>query len=132
MKIRTKYYFHDKGKYFEYGGRLQLQARQIVRLGNKLLDSARPFYYDDTDFEITYERGNEKLKVEVNRILTEATYNKSQKEYLVRLSWFQQQKLLWMFNRHWLQQPGNTIHLVIAMLIIGMAFLGFRYLAHLY
>ena len=132
MKIKTKFYYHNDGKYFEKGGTLVLQKRHITKLGKLPLEKeGRSFYYDDTVFNITCEENERRYKVDINRIITEASYNKSQKEYLVRLNWFQKQKLVWMYKRHWLQQPGNVVHLFIFVLIISMAFIGFHFVSHM-
>jgi hypothetical protein len=131
MKIRARFYYHNKGKFFDYGGYMVLTNRSIERLGSiPIEDEGRPFYYDDTSFSITCENKNKKYLIEINRIITESSYKTTQKEYLIKLNWLQKQKLIWMFRRHWLQQPGNVIHLVVAMLIISMAFLGFEFITH--
>ncbi len=133
MKIKTKFYYLDKGKYFECGGQLVLDGKQIKKLGKLPIEEVgRSFYYDDTHFEITCERENKRFKRDINRIITESSYKTTQREYLTRLTWLQQQKLLWMFKRHWLQQPGNIVHLFISILIISVAFVGFKFVLNSY
>ncbi len=133
MKIKTKFYYLDKGKYFEYGGQLVLDGKQIKKLGKLPIEEAgRSFYFDDTHFEITCEKENKRFKRVINRIITESSYKTSQREYLARLTWLQQQKLLWMFKRHWLQQPGNIVHLFITILIISVAFVSFKFVLNSY
>lgn len=108
-----------------------LKNRQIVHLGKlPLEEKARPFYYDDTFYTITYEDKQRKGLVDANKIITEAIYRTSQLEYLVKLNWVQQQKLLWMFRRHWLQQPGNVIHIAVLGIMVTLAFMGFDYISH--
>ena len=95
MIINTKIYIHNKGKYFECGGQLKIRNREIVKLGNFPIDQGgKSFYYDDTNFEITYQKEAKLFKVPINRIITESSYKTTQKEYLTRLNWVQQQKLL--------------------------------------
>ncbi|CAN5589928.1 hypothetical protein BH11BAC2_BH11BAC2_11300 [soil metagenome] len=123
MVIKSKFYFHDKGKFFEYGGILELSKRQIVKLGRVMLDSGhKTFCYDDTNFTITCEDSERKYKVAVNRIITDASDRTVQKEYLTKLGWWQQQKLLWMFKRHWLQQQSTKKHFVILLMIISVGY----------
>ncbi len=133
MKIKTKFYYLDKGKYFEYGGQLVLDGKQIKKLGTLPIEEiGRSFYFDDTHFEITCERENKRFKRVINRIITESSYKTTQREYLARLTWLQQQKLLWIFKRHWLQQPGNIVHLFITILIISVAFVSFKFVLNSY
>lgn len=133
MKIKTKFYYLDKGKYFDYGGQLVLDGKQIKKLGNlPIEEEGRSFYFDDTHFEITCERENKRFKRVINRIITESSYKTTQREYLARLTWLQQQKLLWIFKRHWLQQPGNIVHLFITILIISVAFVSFKFVLNSY
>ena len=125
MTIKTRFYYHDKGNYFVYGGWLVMKKRQLVKLGNIPIETeGRPFFYDDTFYTIAYEHKSRKGAVNTNRIITEAAYTTSQREYLIKLNWFQQQKLLWMFRRQWLQQPGNMVHLIIIGVIMTLAIMG--------
>ena len=131
MRIKTRFYYHNKGNYFVYGGWMVLKDRQIVHLDKlPLVEKARPFYYDDTFYTITYESKEKKRVLDANTIITEAVYRTSQLEYLVKLNWVQRQKLLWMFRSHWLQQPGNVIHIAILGIMVTLAFVGFDYMNH--
>ncbi|MEP7265144.1 MAG: hypothetical protein ABI772_11630 [Bacteroidota bacterium] len=127
MKIRTHFYYYNKGKHFVYGGTMVMQNRQLISLGELPVEpEGRPFYYDDTYHTFTYEHQDKKASLDANRIITESSYKTTQLEYLVKLNWIQQQKLLWMFRRHWMQQPGNMVHLVILGIIVTLAFMSFE------
>jgi hypothetical protein len=131
MKIRTRFYYHNKGRYFDYGGWMVIHNRMLTSLGSlPVEEQGRSFYYDDTFYTITYEHKEQKGVLDANRIITESSYKTTQLEYLVKLNWVQQQKLRWMFRRHWLQQPGNMVHLFILGLIITLAFMGFELIQH--
>lgn len=128
MKIKTKYYFPEKGKYQVADQYMILRDRHIVGLGNHAdqKESKKQFYYDDTNYSIIYGPEEKKYKVVINRLITEADYTTTQKEYLTRLTWLQKQKLLWMFRRHWLQQPGTMMHLLIVSLMLTLALVGYE------
>jgi hypothetical protein len=131
MRIKTRFYYHNKGKYFVYGGWMTMKGRHITNLGNMPVEpGGRSFYYDDTFYTIIFEHNDKVANLDANLIITEASYKTTQLEYLVKLSWFQQQKLRWMFKRHWLQQPGNMVHLVILGIIVTLAFMGFELIQH--
>ena len=133
MRIKTRFYYHGKGKYFEYGGWMVINNRSLVHLGNLPIEAeGRSIYFDDTFHTLTYEQNNKKETLDANIIITESSYKATQSEYMVKLSWMQQQKLKWMFRRHWLQQPGNMIHLVILGIIVSLAFMGFELIQHRY
>ena len=70
-------------------------------------------------------------KVQINRILTENAYRFGQNQYLIHMNWLQQQKLLWMFQRHWLQQSRNAVQLLILFIIIAIAGFGYNMIQHL-
>ena len=125
MKIKIKYYYPDKGKFKSSDDQLILMNRHIFSK-EYALDEGKPFYYDDTYYDLTFEAREKKHRVVINRLITEANYTTKQKEYLTRLSWLQKQKLLWMFKRHWLQQPGNMLHLIIVSTIITLALVGYE------
>jgi hypothetical protein len=125
MQIKVKYYYSGNSKYFDCGGYMVLNKRRIVKLGeNKISDEGIPFYFDDTDFVINYDYNGNKNKTSINRIFTEASYKNSQGEYLAKLTWLQSQKLIWMFNSHWLQQNGNLIQLSLFLVIFSLMFFG--------
>lgn len=128
MKIKTKYYFAEKGRYQGGNGYMILKDRQIINPADEPggAKNARPFYYDDTNYAIVYGPEERKRKVVINRLITEADYTIKQQEYLARLTWLQKQKLLWMFKRHWLQQPGTMMHLLIAGLMLTLALVGYE------
>ena len=130
MKIKTKYYFAEKGVYQGSEEQMILEDRQIISLGNHAEngEQKRPFYYDDTEYAITYELSDKKQTIVINKLITEANYTINQREYLAKLTWLQRQKLLWMFKRHWLQQPGNVLHLFIVGLMLTIAYIGFEVL----
>jgi hypothetical protein len=131
MQIRTRFYYHNKGRYFEYGGLMTIRNRIMVRLGDlPVEEGGRAFYFDDTFHTLTYQHQDKTATVDANCIITESRYKKDQNEYLVRLNWIQQQKLKWMFRRHWMQQPGNMVHLFILGAIVTLAFVGFELLQH--
>ena len=131
MRIRTRFYYQNKGGNYVYGGWMLLKNRQITQLGKlPLEDRGRRFYFDETYHTIHYSGRLKKGSVDANIIITEEDYRTSQAEYFVRLDYLQQQKLLWMFRRHWLQQPGNVVHIAILFLIITLAFVGFEYMHH--
>lgn len=132
MKIKTKYYYAEKGVYQGSGHPMVLKNRQIISLGNPSSkeDQQRPFYYDDTNYAITYDGNERKQKVVINRLITEADYTTKQQEYLARLSWIQRQKLQWMFRRHWLQEPGIMFHLFIVSLMLTLAFVSYEIMNH--
>ena len=128
MKIKTRYFYAEKGKYHCGDDYMVLKNRQIISPLSKADEpkNTRPFYYDDTTYDIVYGSEEKKQKIEINRLITEAHYTTKQQEYLARLTWLQRQKLLWMFKRHWLQRPGNMIHLLIVGLMLTLAFAGYR------
>jgi hypothetical protein len=131
MKIRTGFYYRKMGSNFLYGGTMVIADRKLVHLGDlPIEEKGKAFYYNDTCYTISYENSEAKRVLEANRIITEASYGKSQQEYLVKLNWCQQQKLLWMFNQHWLQQSGNMIHLIVLGLIISLAIFSFELIHH--
>ncbi len=128
MKIKTKYYFAEKGRYQSGVNYMILKDRQIIDPSNEPggIKNTRPFYYDDTNYAIVYGAEEKKQKVVINRLITEADYTINQQEYLARLTWLQKQKLLWMFRRHWLQQPGIMMHLFIVGLMLTLALVGYE------
>ena len=128
MKIKTKYYYPEKGGFQGSEDYMILKDRHIISLRNTRAkdEEVRPFYYDDTHYAIAYGLQEKKQKIVINRLITEAHYTTKQKEYLTRLTWMQQQKLLWMFKRHWLQQPGNMVHLLIVGIMITLALVGYE------
>ena len=132
MKIKTKYYYAEKGGYQTSNQYMILKDRYIIGLENQLnsTENGKPFYYDDTNYAINYGGENYKRTIVINKLITESQYTTKQREYLTRLTWFQQQKLLWMFKRHWLQQPGNMVHLLIAGLMVSLAFVGYGVINH--
>ena len=131
MKIKTNFYYRKKGSNFLYGGTMIMANRKLVHVGDLPIDEkGKAFYFSDTYHTIFYENNEANGSLEANRIITEASYGTSQQEYLVKLNWAQQQKLLWMFNRHWLQQPGIVVHLIVLGLIVSLAFLSFELIHH--
>lgn len=133
MRIKTKYYYHESGKYFKPGGELIVKERKILNNRNEeITPPAKAFYYDDTEVVINLKLEKKRVKVNVNRIFTESDYGNQQREYLVNLNWLQQQKLLLMFNRHWIQQPGNAKHLILVTIILLFAGVGLRIITHSY
>ncbi len=127
MKIKTKYYFAEEGKYRSGGDFMILQDRQILNPLNEPggTRNSRPFYYDDTDYTIYHGDDDTREKVVINRLITDANYTIHQREYLTRLCWIQKQKLLWMFRRHWLQHSNIKLHFFILSLIVVIAFVGY-------
>ena len=129
MKITTKYYYHNKGKFFECGGEMTLKKRHIVQLGKFLSEEERKqFYFDESLFNITCENEGQNYMVDINTIVIESIYNTSQKEYFIRLNGVQKQKLKWMFKRHWFQQSENKSQLLIFLAFLAVALFGLWYL----
>jgi hypothetical protein len=128
MKIRTRYYISEQG-HFTTGGDMVLEKRSIRRIGNQHFgENTRPFYFNQTLHSIVFYQNSKRVSVEANRLICDASYNRSQRDYLVRLNWFQRQKLAWMFRAHWLQQPGNMVHVTIVLIMITLAFAGFEWI----
>lgn len=112
MKIKTRYYhLQGKGGYGD-GGKILLVNRKIIPL-DQSETPARAFYFNQTHLTISCERGDRLSKVDINRILTETEYARTQREYFVYLNWLQQQKLKWMFRKHWLQTRRAKLHLLL-------------------
>jgi hypothetical protein len=130
MRIRTRYYFHNKGKYYLFGGYMVIKDRQITRLGDTDLTPGKSFYFDRTVHLITFEHNNRKGIVDANTIITESSYQAAQREFIVKLNWAQQQKISWMFKRHWLQRSTNIVHLAILFVLVTLAFMGIEFIHH--
>ncbi len=119
MKINLKYYYAANGNYNKPEAELILKNRRVISNGlEEFSDKPRKFFFDETDMNIQLLEVDRKSRVKVNGIITESDYSNTQREYLVQLSWFQRQKMLWMFRRHWLQQKSNFIHLIIVVFLI--------------
>ena len=132
MQIKVKYYYNGKSNYFDFGGYMILNKRRIVKLGEtEISENGIPFYYDETDFVINYNDNGKRNKTTINRIITETHYKNSQGEYLIKLSWLQIQKLLWMFNSHWLQKAANSINLLLVLLLFSLLFFVIEFLSKL-
>jgi hypothetical protein len=122
MNIKTKYYYHNKGKFFEFGGYMVLEERTIKQLGEQVFEGkGKSFYSNESKFDITCQNNDQNYKVDINAVITEASYNTSQKEYFVKLTWLQKQQLKWMFKRHWIQQPENKKHVFLFLVFIALA-----------
>ncbi len=127
MKIKTRYYHHQsKGGYGD-GGKILLVNRKIIPL-DESENPARAFYFNQTHMTISCERGDRLSKVDINRILTETEYARTQREYLVYLNWLQQQKLKWMFRRHWLQNKKVKMNLILVAIFLMLMFVAVYYL----
>lgn len=126
MAIKVRYYYHDGGDCFKQGEELTIKNRKIY-LGAENSSTVKHFgfFYDDTSMLINSKRKDNIKKVEINRILTENAYRFGQNQYLIHMNWMQQQKLLWMFQRHWLQKSRNAIQLLILFIIIALARIGY-------
>ncbi len=130
MAIKVRFYYHNGGDHFIPGEKLTIKNCKIY-LNEDKDSSFKPFgfFYDDTSMEInaknTSSRSNIR-KVQINRILTENAYRFGQNQYLIHMNWLQQQKLLWMFQRHWLQQSKNAVQLLILFIIIAIAVFGYN------
>ena len=131
MRIKRNFFTSSKGKFLESKGELVVKGRKISFREDKGDFSApKSFYFDKTDINISYEVNDRKLMARVNGIITESEYGNNQREYLVQLNFLQRQKLLWMFQRHWLQRPSNILHLVILGMLLGILILSVQYLTH--
>lgn len=133
MSIKVIYYHHTNGVGFQKGEELTIKNKKIY-LNSERSSSFKQFgfFYDDTSMQINTKQSNNKLKkVQINRILTENVYHFGQNQYLVHMNWLQRQKLLWMFQRHWLQKSHNTIQIIIIFIIIVLAGLGYNMLQQL-
>jgi len=128
MSIKVRYYYHDGGEHFKEGEVLTIRNHKIfLNTESKERPEHFEFFYDDTSMQIkTARRKGEVKRVIINRILTENKYRFGQNQYLVHMNWYQKQKLIWMFDRHWLQQPHNSIQLIIIFIIIALAGIGYN------
>jgi hypothetical protein len=125
--MRIRYYTSDGGDYFQRGGELLIAKRRLSKSQSdfsrevKTRLEASSFSYDPIDMEILLCDKSKVRKTKVNFILTESRYGLGQQDYLVHLNWWNLQLLHWMFKRHWLQQPRNSIQLIIIFIIIAIA-----------
>ena len=125
--MRIRFYTSDGGDYFQRGGDLLISKRKLSRFqAYQISDTASAkdacgFSYDPIEMEILLGDGTRVRKTKVNYILTESRYGIGQQDYLVHLNWWKLQRLNWMFKRHWLQQPRNSIQLIIIFIIIAIA-----------
>ncbi|MBK7964446.1 MAG: hypothetical protein IPK10_03455 [Bacteroidetes bacterium] len=132
MSIKVKYYYHDGGDCFKPGEVLTIKNRKIyLNAENNSTVKHFSFFYDDTSMLINSKQNDNIKKVQINRILTENAYRFGQNQYLIHMNWMQQQKLLWMFQRHWLQQSRNAVQLLILFIIIALAGIGYSMIHHL-
>lgn len=127
--MKAKYYYYNDNIKAYSEGNISIKNRQFRLLVDSQANSYQNFYFDNINMSVNCLKGKEYSKVIVNRVITESEYGKHQKQYLVRLNWLQQQKLLWMFNRQWLQLSGNGIQVIILCLVVISAFAGFLYLS---
>jgi hypothetical protein len=127
MAIKVRYHYHDGGDCFKQGEVLTIKNRKIYA-GTENNSEVKPFgfFYDDTSMVIKSKLKDDIKKVQINRILTENAYRFGQNQYLIHMNWIQRQKLLWMFQRHWLQQSGNAKQLLIIFVIIVLAGIGYN------
>lgn len=129
MKIKRNFFTSSKGKFLESKGELVVKGRKISFRGEKGdFSPPKSFYFDKTDISISYEVNDRKQMAKVNGIITESEYGSNQREYLVQLNFLQRQKLLWMFNRHWLQRPSNIVHLLILGILLGILIFSVRFI----
>jgi hypothetical protein len=125
--MRIRYYTSDGGDYFQRGGELMIAKRKLCKSqpesSREMKTRLDPcsFSYDPIEMEILLGDKSRVRKTKVNYILTESRYGIGQQDYLVHLNWWAVQRLHWMFKRHWLQQPRNSIQLIILFIIIAIA-----------
>jgi hypothetical protein len=127
MKIKTRCYLLKQKVGYGEGGEILLENRRMLPLDPMLKDEARPFYFDQANLTITCERGDKLSRVTINQILTEADYARDQREYLVYLNWVQQQKLHWMFRKHWLQSKEAKKHMIFLSVFLVLVFIASLY-----
>ncbi len=128
MKVKTKYYYTCDDKSYRCGGKLLLKDGKVLIKSDEQNKHLKNFYFGGVNMMINYSTERGKSLTKVNHIITESSYGKNQKEYLVNLTWIQKQKVLWMFGQQWLQQPGNGIQLLVIIILIATALTGIHYL----
>ena len=129
MKIEFRYFRAGEGGFYESPGKLILSGRK-VRPAEKaeLMPEGEQVNYSPVKTWLTLPMHHRMVRKPVNYLFTEEGYRLGQKEFLANLGWFQQHKLKWMYRDHWLQRPGNLLHMMLFLMLLGLALTGIVYL----